>query len=315
MPLDAAIEPLLDAQDSVISRGQALQAGLSRRAIEHRLATRAWQGLLPGVYLVGRGKPSRQQAQIAALLYAGEGSALDDVDACRCAGLTATSYVNGRVFVAVPEQSSARSLAFVAVRRVRRPFVPLVAGPIRYLEPASALVATSRRLRSPDRVLATFSEALRLRLVTHDELVAAHLAGPPRHIAYAAEALEDTAAGVWSVAEGWFRRLAIACRELPPLLYNRRLLLPSGRIIVPDALAPDAPLIHETNGRRPHEREDLFESMQERHDAATTAGLTALHNSPRRIRNRGQTVIAEFVTCYRSLAGRGLPPGVVLLAD
>lgn len=315
MPLDVVIELVLDTQDSVISRDQAMRAGLSRRAIEHRLATRVWQSLLPGVYLVGRGQPSRRQAQIAALLYAGDDSALDDVDACRCAGLTAASYVKGRVYVAVPEQSSARSHDFVAVRRIRRPFVPLLAGSLRYLEPASALIAMSRRLRSADRVLASFSEAVRLRVVTHEELVAAHVVGPPRHITLAAEALEDTADGVWSVAEGWFRRLAIACRDLPPLLYNRRLMLPTGRIIVPDALAPDAPLIHETNGRRPHEREDLFESMQERHDVMTTAGLTALHNSPRRIRNRGHTVIGEFATCYRALAGRGLPPGVVLLAD
>jgi hypothetical protein len=118
---------------------------------------------------------------------------------------------------------------------------------------------------------------------------------------------------VWSVAEGWFRRLAIGCRELPPLLYNRRLKLPGGRVIVPDALALEAGLVHETNGRGPHEREDLFESMQERHDAMTTAGLTVLHNSPRRLRARGQTVIGEFCVCYLANAGRGLPPGVVLL--
>src|SRR4051812_3887860 len=116
MPQDPHLEPLLIAQDCVLSRDQALQAGISRRGIEHRLATRAWRRLLPSVYLVGRGEPTRTQAQIAALLYAGEGSALDDADACQCAGLTAVSYVKGRVFVAVPEQSSARSYDFVCVR-------------------------------------------------------------------------------------------------------------------------------------------------------------------------------------------------------
>jgi hypothetical protein len=314
MPFDPQLEPLLQSQEFVISREQALRAGLSRRAIEHRLSSRTWQRLLPSVYLVGPGKPSRVQAQVAALLHAGDGSALDDVDACCCAGLTAVSFTKGRVFVAAPEQSSARSYDFVAVRRVRKPFTPRIAGPLRYLEPAAALIAMSRRLRSADRVLASFSEALRRRVVTHDELVAAHLIGPPRRLAFAADALEDTADGVWSVAEGWFRRLAIARQELPPLLYNRRLRLPDGRVIVPDALAEDAGLVHETNGRGPHEREDLFESMQERHDTMTTAGLTVLHNSPRRIRTRGQAVIGEFCACYVARAGRGLPPGVVLLA-
>ena len=315
MPSDPDLEPLLNAQESLISRAQALRAGISRRAIEHRLATRAWQRDLPSVYLVGRGRPSRLQAQVAALLHAGEGAALDDVDACCYAGLTAVPLVKGRVFVAVPEMSSSRSHDFVVVRRVRRPFSPVPAGPVRYLEPAAALIAMSRRLASADPVLAAFSEAIRRRMVTHDELVSAHLLGPPRHLAHAAAALEDTADGVWSVAEGWFRRLAIACADLPSLLYNRRLRLPNGRIIVPDALAVDAGLVHETNGRGPHEREDLFESMQERHDAMTTAGLTVLHNSPRRIRNRGQTVISEFASCYLSRAGVGLPPGVLLLDD
>jgi len=313
MPIDAALELLLHAQESVISREQALRAGLSRRAVEHRLATRAWQRVLPSVYVVGLRKPSRIQAQVAALLHAGDGAALDDVDACICAGLTAVPFVKGRVYVAAPEQSSARSCAFVVVRRVRKPFVTLPSGSVRYLEPAAALIAMSRRLRSPDRVLASFSEAIRRRITTHDELVAAHLSGPPRHLALAADALEDTAEGVWSVAEGWFRRLAIGRPELPPLLYNRRLQLPDGRVLVPDALAVDAGLVHETNGRGAHEREDLFESMQQRHDALTTAGLILLHNSPRRLRNRGQTVIGEFCTCYLANAGRGLPPGVVLL--
>ena len=315
MSTDPQLEPLLNAQEFVLSRQQALCAGLTRRAIEHRLVSRAWQRVLPSVYIVGRRPPDRVQSQIAGLLHAGDGSALDDVDACCAAGLTAVPFVRGRVFVAAPEMSSARNCDFVVVRRIRRPFVTMAAGPIRFLEPAAALIAMSRRLRSGDKVLAAFSEAIRRRQVTHDELVAAHVAGPPRHLALAAEALQDTEDGVWSVAEGWFRRLAVANTELPPLLYNRRLRLPTGRIIVPDALALDAAVVHETNGRKPHEREDLFESMQERHDVMTAAGLTVLHNSPRRIRNRGQTVIAEFETCCRQHAGRGLPPGVVLVDD
>src|SRR5437763_11952276 len=44
--------PLLAAQDYVVSRRQALDHGLSRSQFEDRLASRAWQLLLPGVYLV-----------------------------------------------------------------------------------------------------------------------------------------------------------------------------------------------------------------------------------------------------------------------
>jgi hypothetical protein len=73
--------------------------------------------------------------------------------------------------------------------------------------------------------------------------------------------------------------------------------------------------VHETNGRSAHRREDLFEDMQVRHDAMTEAGLTVLHNAPRRIALRGREVIAQFERCYLRDVGRGLPPGVELLAE
>jgi hypothetical protein len=96
-------------------------------------------------------------------------------------------------------------------------------------------------------------------------------------------------------------------------LVNPLLELPDGRRISPDVLMPDAPLVHETNGRAFHAGEDTFESMQARHDVMTAVGLTALHNSPRRLRREGLRVMDEFLTCYRRLAGQPLPPGVRLL--
>jgi len=313
---DAPLQPLLEAQAYVLSRVQALDAGLSRRAIEHRLATQQWQVVLPGVYLAAPGRPNRLQAQVAALLYAGGDAALDDVDACGLAGLAAVKPGNGLVFVVVPEGSAARSRGFVRVRRSRQPLTTLWATyQRRYLAPAGALVAMSRRIRSEETVLAAFSEAVQRRIVTLEQLVAAHPAGPPKCAAAAELALGDLGAGVRSAPEGTFRRLADGSLVLGEVLYNRRLQLPNGRIVVPDALAPEARLVHETNGRGPHQREDLFESMQERHDVMTTAGLILLHNSPRRLRRNGALAIAEFERCYLDNKGRGLPPGVTLLED
>lgn len=172
----------------------------------------------------------------------------------------------------------------------------------------------SRRLSSERAVLAAFSEAVQRRLVTVEQLTTAHIQGPPRRAGLADAALADIGAGIHSAPEADFRRLAEASLVLPPLLYNRRLRLPSGRVVVPDALAVDAGLVHETNGRRPHEREDLFDDMQERHDEMTESGLVVLHNSPRRIRSQARSVIAQFERCYQLNAGRGLPEGITLLA-
>ena len=106
--------------------------------------------------------------------------------------------------------------------------------------------------------------------------------------------------------------LAEAMSQLPPLLYNPELVMPDGRIVSPDALAPDAPLIHETNGAAAHRRDDLFDDMQARHDYLTSWGFTVLHNSPRRIHARGRDVIGEFARCHARLAGTGWPPGIRL---
>jgi hypothetical protein len=94
---------------------------------------------------------------------------------------------------------------------------------------------------------------------------------------------------------------------------QRLLRLCDGRLISPDALFLDAGLVHETNGRVAHLREDLFEDMQERHDAMTTSGLTVLHNSPRRLALHGREVISQAERCYLRDVGRGLPPGVTLV--
>lgn len=63
-------------QFDVITRGQALQAGLSPKAIEHRLARARWQRLHRGVYLVRPGVPPWMSRASAAVLHLGPGATL-----------------------------------------------------------------------------------------------------------------------------------------------------------------------------------------------------------------------------------------------
>jgi hypothetical protein len=129
----------------------------------------------------------------------------------------------------------------------------------------------------------------------------------------ARRAVIEVASGARSAPEVDFVKLCRSMRELPDPLLNPLLELPDGRRVSPDALFPGTPLVHEVNGRAFHGEEDTFESMQARHDAMTAAGLTVLHNSPRRIRRDGSAVLAEVVSCYRRLAGQDLPSGVRVL--
>src|SRR3954452_2355361 len=94
--------PLLEEQDFVISREQAFSMGLSRGAVDDRLASRAWRVLLPCVYLVSAASPTRRQMLIGALLYAGPEAAIDDLDACLFHGVKAVRPDSDLVRVVVP---------------------------------------------------------------------------------------------------------------------------------------------------------------------------------------------------------------------
>ncbi len=67
---------LLDLQSGVISRGQALECGISEDTIRVRLRNGRWQRLTAGVYATFSGEPPRLAFMWAALLAAGPGAAI-----------------------------------------------------------------------------------------------------------------------------------------------------------------------------------------------------------------------------------------------
>lgn len=318
MPRRCVVEPsfsdVVDRQHQVISRAQALTAGLTPRAIAGRLSAGHWQLVLPDVYLTHRGDADRRHRLWAGLLFAGEDAAIDGPDACFWYGVNAAVVDDRRVHVVAPAASAARSHDFVVVRRSAHTLdVRTGDDGLRYLAPAPAVIATARRLRFERQVTALLSDAVQRGVTTTAELQRAHLAGPPRGSRLTQLALEHVLGGARSEPEAAFRSLAQASPVLPPLLYNPLLQLPGGRLISPDALDVDAGVVHETNGRSAHGRADQFIDMQVRHDVMTAAGLIVLHNPPRRIAAAGRAVIREFEQCHLRYAGRGLPEGIVIL--
>jgi hypothetical protein len=168
--------PLLTAQDLVLSREQAFEWGMTRSQIEDRLASRAWQLLLPSVYLTSAGTPSRRQMMIGALLWAGPESAIDDVDACRFHGIKDAAVDDRTVHVVVPWGSPARTRGFVVVRRTTRQPVIVRTERLRYVDAATAVIAATRRMRSDRAVLALVSDSVQRRVTSPQELMLAHVA-------------------------------------------------------------------------------------------------------------------------------------------
>jgi hypothetical protein len=309
---DPHLPHLLRTQDWVIHRDQALTAGLTRRAIDHRLSSGEWQVLLPSIYLAQRSEPSRRQMLAGAQLFAGPASAIDATDACRFHGIKSVAVDDSVVEVVEPWGEPARSRGYVVIRRTLAPITAVNGEFIRFVNAADAVTSATRRMRADRAVLAALSEALQRNLTTYDELMRAHIQGSPRNARRADIALRYLADGARSAAEADFLQLAAASPILPRPCCNALLRLPGGELISPDAIFLDAGVVHETNGRVAHQREDQFSDMQARHDAMTCAGLTVLHNPPRRLASHARLVISQVERCYTREKGRGLPPGVVV---
>lgn len=307
-----ALSAIAARQDGFVTRSQAL-AELSVGELRTRLSRR-WAITLPGIYATFRAQLSHRQRCRAALLYAGNAAQLADVTAVARYGVRYLPTEH-EIHVLIPAEQHRLSRGFVVVRRTHRMPAAQVLDDLRYCPPERALVEAVARLGSPQTAHALLADAVGRGIVSAVDLAAEaeHVTG--RGSGVTRRAVAEIASGARSAPEVDFIKLCRSSPELPRPLLNPLLELPDGRRISPDALFPGTPLVHEVNGRAFHGDEDTFESMQERHDAMTAAGLTALHNSPRRIRREANAVLSEVISCYQRLAGQGLPPGVRLVRE
>jgi hypothetical protein len=304
--LGAFLRPQRGLLSSAQARSIMTESGL------RRLLQREWQIVLPGVYAAFRGALTESQRLWAAVLYAGPTARITDTAALAELGVRFLPD-DSSIRVLVDWSVRRRSIGFVSVTRTRYLPDPVLINGLPYSPTARALVDLGTRLDDRRDVCAVFADAVQRRLVSMDALSLEVARGPRAGRGTNHEVMADLADGVRSAPEADFRRLALSCRGLPTPLFNALIRLPDGRYISPDALLPGAALVHETNGRLAHEEDDLFASMQERHDVMTTAGLTVLHNPPIRLIRSGGAVQHEWMHCARRNAGRGLPPGVSIV--
>ncbi len=162
---------LVRAQHGVIARRQLLEAGMSARAVEHRIATGRLHPIHRGIYAAGRPEISQEGEWMAAVLACGPGAALSHSAAAVLFGIRA----RGTVEVSSP--NGARRPGIVVHRRERMETVVHRGIPV--TTPAATLVDIAPRLTAIELERA-INDADRLDLVHPKGLHAALGSMPPR---------------------------------------------------------------------------------------------------------------------------------------
>jgi hypothetical protein len=276
-------------QRGVVSRPQALAHGMSDDALLHRIRPGgSWRRLLPGVYLTATGTPTREQLQIASLLFAGSGSLLTGLEALRCYGMRVPA--SRKFDVLVPVERKRASCGYVVIHRTRRfPQSYGCDGAIRLAPVERAVADAARGLSELSDVRAVVAGAVQQRKCTIGKLVAEVAEGPTRGSAQLRKVLAEVIAGIRSPAEGDFRDL-IRRFGLPVPLFNADLYIGGQFLARPDAWWPSAGVAAEVDSREWHLSPADWQQTMLRHDRMAATGIKALHFSPNQIRDQPREV-------------------------
>jgi hypothetical protein len=299
----AALVKTLDAQLYVISRSQALACGLTVGALRHRTRPNGpWRILLPGVYLVDAREPNTMQREIAAVLYAGDGSMITGIAALWHHDIRRP--LSDVVDVLVPAPRKVQSTGFARVwRTTRLPARPWTASGVRFAPPPRAVADAALTLAATDEVRAMVADAVQRNRCTIPELTAELGCGPVRGSARFRQALAEVASGVRSVAEGDLRTLLRRGR-VPAPYFNPRLFAGEVFLGMPDAWWPGAGVAVEVDSREWHLSPADWERTLRRHAEMSAHGIIVLHFTPGQIRREPERVLAAIKKALASAAGR-----------
>jgi hypothetical protein len=300
------LERLLRYQYDVVARSQALEYGMTRGAIEHRLKPGGpWRQLLPGVYLTVTGTATADQRDVAALLYAGPQGVITGPVAVRrhhlrCAGLNVLD-------VLVPADLRRKSTGYVQIQRTTRmPGDLYTTGPIRFTSLARAAADAARGMTRFSDVQALVCEAIQRGRCTLEELAQELQQGPSKGARWYRMALAEVSEGIRSAAEAQLKRL-IDRSDLEQPMYNADLYTLDGLFLGrPDAWFARAGVAGQVDSREYHLGAKDYEATTLRHNRMEAAGIHVLHWLPSTIKADPRLVIADLRSALA--AGNKCPP-------
>jgi len=161
-----ALWELARRQHGVISRRQLLAAGLTEKAIKHRVASGRLHPWHAGVYAAGRRDLSRLGELMAAVLACGEGAVLSHESAAEIWGIGQRRVL---IDITVPRTRNPTARGVRAHRRTIPATDATLYRAVPLTTPACTLVDIANRL-SPERTERAVNEADRLGLIDPESL-------------------------------------------------------------------------------------------------------------------------------------------------
>jgi hypothetical protein len=301
---DDAVCQLLSRQLDVITRRQALAAGVTASSLRHRLGPgNSWQSLMPGVYLAATGTPTIIQQQMAAMLHAGRGSVITGPAALQQHRIRGPAA--DLIDVLIPASRRRQNAAFVRLHRTTRmPKRIWRFGPLYYALPARAVADTVRDLTSLRDVRAMVADAVQRSACTVPDLSAELDHGQSVGSKLFREALADVADGIRSTAEGDLKDL-LAKSGLPAPLFNASIYGGDGTFIArPDAWWPERGVAVEVDSHEWHLSPHDHTRTLERQRRMGKHGIVVRPFTPREIR----TQPADVINTIRHALETGRPP-------
>lgn len=270
-------------QDGVVSRRQALAAGLSSAAIEARLRSGRWTRVYDGVYATFSGPVPRSAWLWAAVLYAGDGAVLSHRSAAELVGLAdppgpRPGIPDGApIHVTIPSSRRAKPVPGLVVHRSGRSSVaahPTRRPPQTRVE--ETVIDLTQVARTLDEALGWIARACGARLTTASRLAAALDARRKVHWrAELAAALVDVRAGCHSLLELRWVRDVERPHGLPTGTRQHARTRPGGGRWYDDVYYDEYHTLVELDGHAAHPEDARWRDMR-RDNAGVTDGLSVL---------------------------------------
>ena len=304
--LPSTLRYLAQRQRGVVSRSQAIRAGLSPDMIKFRVRSDRWQQLHPGVYATFSGIPGRGAWLWAALLAAGPGAVLSHQTAAELHRLS--DQPTSPIHVTVPAQRHVVAVSGVCLHRSARAVEAVLGGSwpprTRVEETVLDLIQSAKTF---DDVCGWVTRAIARELT--DETRLRHAMTARNRLRWRedlAELIVAAAGGDHSVLEFRYHRDVERAHGLPASARQVPFVTPGGRRGRRDRVYQDYGVVVELDGRLAHPAENQWKDKN-RDNAAAADGKQSLRYGWSQVKWQPCETAAEVARVFRLRGWDGLP--------